>query len=486
MDSQGENASAAAYLGVGRARRVLGELASAETVIEQGLARHRGDLGLAAERAEIAMAQRDWPQAITRWRAVLGSHGERAPANIYLRLARAHRLSGDLAAAGAVVRDGLTRHRNHPALMAERAEIAMAQQNWSEAIKLWQAVIGAYGEKTPPAGVYPRLARAYRLLGELPAAETVIREGLAQHRADVGLMTEHAEIATAEQTWPEAIALWQAVIAAYAAKMPPANVYSRLARAYRLSGDFAAAETAVRDGLARRPGDIDLAAQHAEIATAQEDWPEAIGRWRAVIAAYGEKAPATVHSRLGRAFRLSGDFTAAETVIRDGLERYPGDVDLAAQHAEIATAREDWPEAIKRWPAVIAAYGEKAPPASAYLRLARAHRLSGDLRAAEAVIRDGRAGHRDDIGLAAEHAEIAMTQQDWPEVVKRWQSVVATYGERAPPASVYRRLARAHLVQGAFSAAETVLRDGLSRHPDDIGLADQQAEITAVQQASVG
>ena len=89
LDSQGENAPAAAYLGVGRARRVLGELASAETVIEQGLAWHRGDLGLAAERAEIAMAQRDWPQAITRWRAVLGSHGARAPANIYLRLARA-------------------------------------------------------------------------------------------------------------------------------------------------------------------------------------------------------------------------------------------------------------------------------------------------------------------------------------------------------------------------------------------------------------
>ena len=95
LDSQGENAPAAAYLGVGRARRVLGELASAETVIEQGL----GDLGLAAERAEIAMAHRNWPQAITRWRAEPASRAAMAPGN-HLWQARAFG-TGDLAAAGA-------------------------------------------------------------------------------------------------------------------------------------------------------------------------------------------------------------------------------------------------------------------------------------------------------------------------------------------------------------------------------------------------
>ena len=77
----------------------------------------------------------------------------------------------------------VTRHRNHPALMAERAEIAMAQQNWSEAIKLWQAVIGAYGENTCGRRLSPA-SPCLPPVGKTAAAETVIGEGLAQHRAD--------------------------------------------------------------------------------------------------------------------------------------------------------------------------------------------------------------------------------------------------------------------------------------------------------------
>ena len=62
------------------------EFHTADRVIRQGLSCHPKDMDLASEFAEIAMARKDWQEAILRWRAVLNDHGERAPAKFVRRM----------------------------------------------------------------------------------------------------------------------------------------------------------------------------------------------------------------------------------------------------------------------------------------------------------------------------------------------------------------------------------------------------------------
>jgi tetratricopeptide (TPR) repeat protein len=59
---------------------------TADRVIRQGLSCHPKDMDLESEFAEIAMARKDWQEAIVRWRAVLNDHGERAPAKCVKRM----------------------------------------------------------------------------------------------------------------------------------------------------------------------------------------------------------------------------------------------------------------------------------------------------------------------------------------------------------------------------------------------------------------
>jgi lipopolysaccharide biosynthesis regulator YciM len=282
---------------------------TARKVIRELFARRHNGLDSAVEYAEIAMAQRDWPEAVKRWRAIIETHGENAPVVAYIRLGRAQRLSGFLACAAPAVRQGLARYGNDIGLVIEHAEIAMAQRDWPEAVKRWRAVIETHG-KNAPVAAYTRLGRAHRLRGEFADAEAVTREGLARYSGNAGLAIEHAEIAMAQRDWPEAISRWRAILES-AGDHAPAAAYSRLARAHRLSGDLAAAEAAIRDGLARHRNDASLAVEHAEIAMAQRDWPEAISRWRGIIERHGDDTPPIVHRRLqeaekGRAIPIGG------------------------------------------------------------------------------------------------------------------------------------------------------------------------------------
>jgi spore maturation protein CgeB/GT2 family glycosyltransferase/tetratricopeptide (TPR) repeat protein len=296
LDRKGENAPAGAYLWLCRGHRALGDLAAAESVIGRGLARHQGDLEMAIEHAEVAMARRDWGEAVKRWQSALENHCERAPANLYVRLGRALRLAADLEAATAVIREGLARHRNHTGLAAEHAEIAMAQRLWPEAIKRWQEIVETGGDKAP-ASVYLRLARAHCLHRDPATAEATVQDGLARYPGDGKLLAEHAEIAMAQEDWFEAVARWQTVIKTLGPKAP-ANASLKLARVHRFQEDLTAAETVAKEGLSRFRNNAELLAELAEIAMVQLDWSEAIARWQIILDTHGQNAPANVRRRL--------------------------------------------------------------------------------------------------------------------------------------------------------------------------------------------
>ena len=323
--------------GFARAHRLLGSLSADETTNQDGLAPKPAEVR--AEEAESAMARRDWPEAISRWRTIVELHGASTPATVHAALGHASRLQGDLAGAEAAIRGGLARYPKHGGLQAEHAEIAMARRDWPEAISRWRSMLATQGKNTP-AAAYARLTRAYRLLGDFAAAETAIRDGLARYPKHVGLEAEQAEIAMTRRDWPEAISRWRTMVATHG-KDAPAAAHAGLCRAYRLLGDLVAAEVAVLDGLAHHPNHAGLGVEYAEIAMGQRDWAEALSRWRAIVQTHGKNSPPVVRARLQEAEKASSGQNWLSQIpagVRWQLAEGMFDVEIGALEATIALA----------------------------------------------------------------------------------------------------------------------------------------------------
>lgn len=138
----------------------------------------------------------------------------------------------------------------------------------------------------------------------------------------------------------------------------------------------------------------------AKAASEARDWPEAAKRWRAILDGHGDKTGA--YAQLSEAYRRQGAFDAAETIVQEGLEKQP-DRDLAIEYAEVAMARQDWAEALKRWQAVLAIC-EKQLPAAAYAMMCRAHRKAGSAAAVQVIAGKGLALYPKDVRLFVERS----------------------------------------------------------------------------------
>ena len=171
-----------------------------------------------------------------------------------------------------------------------------------------------------------------------------------------------AEEAAARRDWSEATERWRAAVA-LAPSATQARVFEHLAIALRMSGDAQAASEAAREGLAWHPDDVRIAIQFAEAAMASQEWQTACVRWQALLARHPDRAPTVAYERYTAALRRSGvvALVKADTVASRGLARDPSHVGLAIQHAEVAMARQDWNDALRRWQTVVERCGADVP-----------------------------------------------------------------------------------------------------------------------------
>ena len=230
--------------------------------------------------------------------------------------------------------------------------------------------------------------------------------------------------------------------------------------AHAALGEFAAAESLLLKGAAQHPEDLTLARKLADAATARKDWPEAVKRWQKLLDLQGLDAPATTYVRLAQAHAALREFATAESLLLKGAAQHPEDLTLARKLADAATARKDWPEAVKRWQKLLDLQGLGAP-ATTYVRLAEAHAAVGDLAAAELLLLRGSNQHPEDLTLARMFAEIASGRKDWAEALKRWQSVLRLGGDTEAAIGMYR----AYRGRGRTLEGQEVLRRGLATDP---------------------
>ena len=180
------------------------------------------------------------------------------------------------------------------------------------------------------------------------------------------------------------------------------------------NGNLDEAEAMAQKAFARFPDDPELLVQQAWVATSQQRWDVAAQRWAAVRSRAPERIEGYVWG--ARALWQSSLTDEAETVAAEGLKRFPADVRMMAEGAWVATARHDWPEAVRRWMPVHEAHPERL---DGQVRTGQALRMVGRIDESEAMTIAALARHPDDAELLIEHVLTAAAREDWAAAVAR-------------------------------------------------------------------
>ena len=251
----------------------------------------------------------------------------------------------------ALLRWPLKRYRAHHVQSEEAAFLASKQLHSSERLSVGSS------EPISAGDAKHKILLAYQAL--VPEAVRAIPHrlrGAVRRRPLGGILdytARHREIAAAEaamrrKDWLAAAEHWNASIKLSGQGASPA-VYAKLSRAYLSLGKLEkAAEAAhgVREKHAMNP--MILVAK-ANIATARQNWSEAIARWQLVIESKRAEASPTDYANLSEAYRKLGEGALAKKALHPALENFPNDSKLRTELARAEMAQGNWDRAVDAW-----------------------------------------------------------------------------------------------------------------------------------------
>jgi tetratricopeptide (TPR) repeat protein len=191
--------------GVGVALQLLGRFEEAESVLAAALERFQSDVQIAVEYARVAHRQGSWPEALRRWEVVTARFP--ADADGISGTGAALQLLGRLDDAEALLATAVDRFPVQPQIAIEYARVAHRRQDWPEALRRWQLVMGRFpGNADGASGAAVALEQLHRF-DEL---EEMLAAAVDRFPAHASLAIDHARTAQHRQDWPEALRRWEA------------------------------------------------------------------------------------------------------------------------------------------------------------------------------------------------------------------------------------------------------------------------------------
>lgn len=309
------------------------------------------------------------PEAVALYDAAL----KRNPANAAMRIARARAAAGKAAPPAPTIKEGAAFALLAPAatlISAKQYPVGLAylrlalrldpQRNdgWlmlGDVLQQQGDIEGAraaYLRPKPSSAEFPaaqsKLAWSYQSAGDKAQALKLARAAAATGDLD-GRLTL-ADLLAANQTYPEAIALWSELIAE--GKSTDWQVYFARGRAYEQTGRWKEAEADLSRALALRPDEAELLNYlgYAWIDRG-ERLPEAMAMVEKAVAA-NPRSGAVVDS-LGWAHYRLGDFKKAVEILEQAVELEAGDPEINNHLGDAywMVGRKD--EAVFQWKRVL-------------------------------------------------------------------------------------------------------------------------------------
>lgn len=197
--------------------------------------------------------------------------------------------------------------------------------------------------------------------------------------------------------WGRALALWEGL----RAERPGDSLcWLKTGEAYCQAGLPTRADAILRQATERFPDDLWIAFQYTIVAQRTADWPEALFRAEEIRRSFPGHAIGHVLS--GEALRELGRLDEAEAAFAAAVGRFPDDEWALYHWAGLATRRQQWDAALRRWQTMLAAFPQHRRAALAGCD--EALRMLGRADEAEAVAADIRQAIADEVqrqGIAA-------------------------------------------------------------------------------------
>jgi tetratricopeptide (TPR) repeat protein len=177
------------------------------------------------------------------------------------------------------------------------------------------------------------------------------------------------------------------------------------------------AEAMIERAVRRVPSGLDLLVAYARQAERRLDWEEALRRWETVRAQFDHIYS---HNGIAHCLRRIGRLDDAEKAAAETCKRFPEKPWAYATLADIAAARGDLDEAVRRWDTA----RRRCPSfAHAYKAGAAAERRAGRADKADSMLSLGVTMIRWDLDLHLQYAQSAHRRGDWAAAVERWALV---------------------------------------------------------------
>lgn len=339
------------WFNLGWALQWSGDLEEADAVLGRARAKFPNEERIAVALARNAALRGDVARSLDLWAAAAAAFPSRP--NIHLHRLTALREASDLARAEATYREAVGLCTPTVALLVGGAGLAQAMGDAAAAAARWRAVLAlAPGHKTAGA----RLVAALREAGDTADADATFEAVAATSAPQWSEWLTWARGAEPADdpadnpandpandvtgSWTETARRWRIAAAALPDRIEPMHA---LLGALRRIGDAAAIAVAVHEGATRFPADATLMGAFARSAATAGDHATAVERFRA-IEAIDDAARVGLLGSLLALDRLDD----AQAVWRD-ISPIFATRDATVHAARLATRRQDWMEAERRW-----------------------------------------------------------------------------------------------------------------------------------------
>ena len=217
---------------------------------------------------------------------------------------------------------------------------------WQITAWLCRVAIKLLGRRTPTY-VYVVAATTYRHHDQFNRSLKIVERPLARNPKNHLLLEQMAESFMGLNNLQQAAKYWQLVIFSAGEQAKP-QVWHKLARTFRLDGNFAAADLVIGKGLELYPEHLGLWQEAARISTLLKNWPIAANRWQYFYDHHPDKDLESAVN-LAAALRQGGHADKAQKVLDHNRTYHGKKIEFLIEDGEVATAREDWQGALTRW-----------------------------------------------------------------------------------------------------------------------------------------
>jgi tetratricopeptide (TPR) repeat protein len=399
--------------------------------------------------ATAAMKAKKWSKAVSGWQRLRElkndeaiSYGQGSAALIQL---------GRLDEAEELVREALARFPKDSMLAVYWGAVAMAREDWPEALARWAAFRKRF-KPTPHVCVQESIALVQ--VGKLDEAEALLIESERQWPQSKSIVFRLAELAVERQDWSTAITYWQEFRKRFGNSM---IAYQQESEALLKLGRLEEAEVLLQEAAREYPIHMTIAKRLAQIAFQREDWSVASKRWSDVRARFGSSAEGYKQEVTALISLERRD--EAECLLAEAVQCFPKSKGLAVRFADIAMTRRDWESAITRWTLVRQYFPEVS---RAYDQGVLALLMQGQLNEAEELLQAAIQQFPQNSSLIARMEDLRAQRKE-RESLAQWKGF---YADIADDVKSQRNLVKAKILEGetASELMESKIRSELM-HP---------------------